>query len=164
MDRKIPLEAFEKVDEASVDGEHNVNITLFKKPLIPTRPTEETETYSVISKADHIEDLESPVDETDEVAKISPRAEIEDHEEQCDKQENGSNLKGKNKEQDKHEESRKDDTEKEDVVDESLENAYRMEVVQKDNSSSDCKKCEVNFKKQEKFRRHLIEGHKNKCA
>ena len=80
MDRKIPLEAFEKVDEASVDGEHNVNITLFKKPLIPTRPTEETETYSVISKADHIEDLESPVDETDEVAKISPRAEIEDHE------------------------------------------------------------------------------------
>ena len=45
-----------------------------------------------------------------------------------------------------------------------MENAYRMEVVQKDNSSSDCKKCEVNFKKQEKFRRHLIEGHKtNKC-
>ena len=70
-----------KVDEASVDGEHNVNITLFKKPLIPRRPIEETETYSVISKADHIEDLESPVDETDEVAKISPRAEIEDHEE-----------------------------------------------------------------------------------
>ena len=35
----------------------------------------------MISKADHIEDLESPVDETDEVAKISPRAEIEDHEE-----------------------------------------------------------------------------------
>ena len=34
----------------------------------------------MISKADHIEDLESPVDETDEVAKISPRAEIEDHE------------------------------------------------------------------------------------
>ena len=32
-------------------------------------------------------------------------------------------LKVKNKEQDKHEESRKDDTEKEDVVDESLENA-----------------------------------------
>ena len=82
----------------------------------------------------------------------------------CDKQENGSNFKGKNKEQDKHEESRKDDIEKEDVVDESLENAYRMEVVQKDNSSSYCKKCEVNFKKQEKFRKHLIEGHKNKCA
>ena len=35
----------------------------------------------MISKADHIEDLESSVDETDEVAKISPRAEIEDHEE-----------------------------------------------------------------------------------
>jgi len=34
----------------------------------------------VISKADHIEDMESPVDETDEVAKISSRAEIEDHE------------------------------------------------------------------------------------
>ena len=107
---KIPLEDFEKStikanddehddDEAPADGEHNVNVTLFKKHLIPTRPTEETETYSVISKADHIEDLESPVDETDEVAKISPRAEIEGHEEQCDKQENGSNLKGKNEEQ-----------------------------------------------------------------
>ena len=34
----------------------------------------------MISKADNIEDLESPVDETDEVAKISPRTEIEDHE------------------------------------------------------------------------------------
>ena len=87
---KIPLEDFEKSanddehddDEAPADGEHNVNVTLFKKPLIPTRPTEEIETYSVLSKADHIEDLESPVDETDEVAKISPRAEIEGHEEQ----------------------------------------------------------------------------------
>ena len=69
-------------------------------------------------------------------------------------------IASKNEEQDKHEESRKDDTEKEDVVDESLENAYSMEVVQKDTSSSYCKKCEVNFKKQEKFRRHLIEGHK----
>ena len=97
---KIPLEAFEKstikanddehetnVDEASADGEHNVDVTLFKKPLIPTRPTEEIGTYSVLSKADHIDDLESQVDKTDKVAKISPRAEIEGHEEQCDKEE-----------------------------------------------------------------------------
>ena len=34
-----------------------------------------------------------------------------------------------------------------------------MEGVQKATSSSYCKKCEVNFKTQEKFRRHLIEGH-----
>ena len=148
-----------EVDEVSPDEEHTDDVALFEKPLIPTRPKEEIGTYSVLSKADYIDDLESPVDKTDKVAKLSPRAEIE-----CDKQENGSNFKGKNKEQDKHEESRKDDTEKEDVVDESLENAYSMEVVQKDNSSSYCKKCEVNLKKQEKFRKHLIEGHKNKCA
>ena len=35
-----------------------------------------------------------------------------------------------------------------------------MEIVQKDNSSRNCKKCEVNFKNQEKFRKHLIGGHK----
>ena len=107
----FPLKRLKKFEEASVDGEHNVNITLFKKPLIPTRPTEEIGTYSVLSKADHIDDLESPVDETDKVAKISPRAEIEGHEEQCHKEENGSNLEGKNEEQDS-EESRKDETEK----------------------------------------------------
>ena len=128
----------EKFEEASVNRKHNGNITLCKKPLIPTRPQmilikaltevrrvkkcfdravddnsfllkpddimvgydrasmtrmistsvrigslslvnddvgEETETYLVISKSDHIEDLESSV-----VAKISPRVEIEDHE------------------------------------------------------------------------------------
>ena len=58
MDRNISLEAFEKkFEEASVDGEHNV-----------------------ISKADHIEDLESSVDETGEVAKINPKTEIKDNE------------------------------------------------------------------------------------
>ena len=32
-------------------------------------------------------------------------------------------------------------------------NAYRMEIVQKDNSSRNCKKCEVSFKNQEKFQK-----------
>ena len=76
--------------------------------------------------------------------KKSPRVEIRGHEEQCDKQENGSNLEGKNEEQDS-EGSRKDDTEKEDVF-VSLENAYGGEAVQKATTSSFCEKCEVNFK------------------
>ena len=117
-----------KFEEASVNRKHNGNITLCKKPLIPTRPQmilikaltevrrvkkrfdravddkffslkpddimvdydrasmtrmvstsvridslslvndavgEETETYLVISKADHIEDLQSLVDKLD---------------------------------------------------------------------------------------------------
>ena len=147
---EIPLEAFEKVEEASVEKEHNVNVTLFE-PLIPTRLTEEIETYSVLSQADIIEDLDSPVDEinncaeqSDEVAQISPRVEIEGHEEQCDKQENGSNLEGKNEEQDS-EGSRKDGTEQEDVF-VSLENAYGGEGVQKATKRSFCEKCEVNCK------------------
>ena len=63
MDRKISLETLlkKKIDEASVEKEHNVNVTLFKS-LIPTRPTEEIETHSVPSKVDLIEDLDSPVD------------------------------------------------------------------------------------------------------
>ena len=159
---EIPLEAF-KIEEASVEKEHNVNVTLFE-PLIPTRLTEEIETYSVLSQADIIEDLDSPVDEinncaeqSDEVAQISPRVEIEGHEEQCDKQENGSNLEGKNEEQDS-EGSRKDDTEKEDVF-VNLENAYGGEAVQKATTSSFCEKREVNFKNKKNFRRHLIKVH-----
>ena len=80
--------------------------------------------------------MDSPVDEinncaeqSDKVAQIGPRVEIEGHEEHCDKQENGSNLEGKNEEQDS-EESRKDDTEKEDVF-VNLENAYGGKAVQK---------------------------------
>ena len=160
---EIPLKAFEKVEEASVEKEHNVNVTLLK-PLIPTRPTEEIETHSVLSKADIIEDLDSPVDEIencaeqlDKVAQIGPRVEIEGHGEQCDKQENGSNLEGKNEEQDS-EESRKDDTEKEDVF-VNLENAYGGKAVQKATTSSFCEKCEVNFKNKKNFRRHLIKVH-----
>ena len=140
----FPLKCLKKdFEEASVDGEHNGNITLCKKPLIPTRQQmilikaltevrrvkkrvdravddiffllkpddimvdydrasmtrmvstsvridslslvndavgEETETYLVISKADHIEVLESSVDETGEVAKINPKTEIKDNE------------------------------------------------------------------------------------
>ena len=79
--------------------------------MIPTRPTEEIGTYSVLSKADHIDDLESPVDKTDKVAKISPRAEIEGHEEQCDKEVNGSDHEGRNEEENS-EGMKKDNTEK----------------------------------------------------
>ena len=111
----------------------------------------------MISKADHIEDLESLVDESDKMAQIGPRVEIEGHEEHCDKQENGSNLEGKNEEQDS-EGSRKDDTEKEDVF-VSLENAYGGEAVQKATTSSFCEKREVNFKNKKNFRRHLIKVH-----
>ena len=90
---------------------------------------------------------------------VSPRAEIEDHEG------NVINKKTeKDKEQDKHEENRQDDIEKKDIIDESQENACRMKIVQTDNSNSNCKKCEVSFKKQEKFREHLVEDHKYKCA
>ena len=71
---------------------------------------------------------------------------------------------GKTKEQDKHEENRQDDIEKEDIIDESQENAYRMKIVQTDNSNSNCKKCEVSFKKQETSREHLMEDHKYKCV
>ena len=88
---------------------------------------------------------------------IGPRVEIEGHEEHCDKQENGSNLEGKNEEQDS-EESRKDDTEKEDVF-VNLENAYGGEAVQKATTSSFCEKREVNFKNKKNFRRHLIKVH-----
>ena len=90
---------------------------------------------------------------------VSPRAEIEDHEGNVINKKT-EKFMGKTKEQDKHEENRQDDTEKEDIIDESQENAYRMEIVQKDNSSRNCKKCEVSFKNQEKFRKHLIGGHK----
>ena len=82
----------------------------------------------------------------------------------CDKQENGTNFKGKNKEQEEHEENRWDDTEKNDIIDESWKTLTEWKLVKKDNSGRNCKKCEVSFKKQENFRKHLIRGHKNKCA
>ena len=37
MIRNISLEAFKEFEEASVDEKHNGNLTLCKKPLIPTR-------------------------------------------------------------------------------------------------------------------------------
>ena len=53
----------------------------------------------MLSKADHIDDLESPVDKTDKVANLSPRAEIGSHEEQRDKKENRSDYEGRNKDE-----------------------------------------------------------------
>ena len=88
-----------EVDEASTDEEHTDDVTLFEKPLIPTRPNEEIETYSVLSKAVYIDDIESPVDEIDKVAKLSPRVEIKGREQQCDKEENESDHEGKHEEE-----------------------------------------------------------------
>ena len=53
----------------------------------------------MLSKADHIDDLESPVDKTDKMANLSPRAEIGSHEEQRDKKKNRNNHEGRNKEE-----------------------------------------------------------------
>ena len=82
----------------------------------------------------------------------------------CDKQENGNNLRVKLRNKINMKRVDKMTQRKEDIINESLENAYRIKFVQKDNSNSNCKKCEVSFKKQEKFREHLIEDHKYKCA
>ena len=67
-------------DRASMTRMISTSVRIGSLSLVNFDVVEETETYLVISKADHIEDLESSVDETDEVAKISQRAEIEDHE------------------------------------------------------------------------------------
>ena len=143
-----------EVDGTSADEDQIDDVTLFKKPLIPTRPTEEIGTYSVLSKADHIDDLESPVDKTDKVAKLSPRAEIEGHEEQCDKEENGSDHEGKNEEENS-EERKKDDTEKRDVFDDNLENAYNLGFVQRATKGIYCKKRDKTVKSKIKLSRHL---------
>ena len=67
-------------DRASMTRMISTSVRIGSLSLVNDDVGEETGTYLVISKADHIEDLESSVDETDEVAKISPRVEIEDHE------------------------------------------------------------------------------------
>ena len=69
---KIPLVAFEKstvkanddehktkVDEASVDGEHNVDDTLLKKPMLQTGSNEEIENCSMHSEDISNDDIES---------------------------------------------------------------------------------------------------------
>ena len=43
-----------------------------------------------------------------------------------------------------------------------LGNAWRMKIVQTDNSNANYNKCEVSFKKQETFREHLMEDHEYK--
>ena len=47
---KIPLEAFEKVDEASADREQNVDDTLLKKPRLQSGSIEEIEITVRISQ------------------------------------------------------------------------------------------------------------------
>ena len=142
----------------TTDEEHKDDVTLFEKPLIPTRPNEEIGTYSVLSKADYIDDLKSPVDKTDKVAKLSPRAEIKGHEQQCDKEENGSDHEGKNEEENS-EGSKKDDTEKGDVFSNTLESAYDLGIVQKATTGIYCEKSDKTFKSKKGLRRHLMKGH-----
>ena len=54
---KIPLEAFEKVDKASADREHNIDDTL-KKPMLQTGSNEEIENCSMHSKDISNNDIE----------------------------------------------------------------------------------------------------------
>ena len=106
-------------DRASMTRMISTSVRIGSLSLVNDDVGEETETYLVISKADHIEDLESSVDETGEVAKINPKNRDKRQWRKCDELENGTNFKGKNKEQDEHEENRWDDTEKNDIIDES---------------------------------------------
>ena len=57
--QKITLEAFEKVDEASADREHNVDDTLLKKPMLQTGSNEEIENCSMHSEDISNDDIES---------------------------------------------------------------------------------------------------------
>ena len=56
---KIPLEAFEKVDEASADREQNVEDTLLKKPRFQTGSIEEIENCPKHSEDISDDDIES---------------------------------------------------------------------------------------------------------
>ena len=56
---KIPLEAFEKVDEASADREQNVDDTLLKKPRLQTGSIEEIENCPKHSEDISDDDIES---------------------------------------------------------------------------------------------------------
>ena len=73
----------EEVDKASTDEEHTNDGALFEKPMIPTRSNEEIETYSVLSKAVYIGEVESP--DVNELAKLSPRVELKVRKQQSDK-------------------------------------------------------------------------------
>ena len=55
-------------DRASMTGMISTSVRIGSLSLVNDDVVEETENYLMISKADHIEDLESSVDETDEVA------------------------------------------------------------------------------------------------
>ena len=67
-------------DRASMTRMISTSVRIGSLSLVNDDIGEETETYLVISKADHIEVLESSVDETGEVAKINPKTEIKDNE------------------------------------------------------------------------------------
>ena len=75
---------------------------------------------------------------------VSPRAEIEDHEGNEINKKTEKKFKNKTKEQNKHEENRQDDIKN--IIDESLEKAYRIEIGQKDNSGRNCNKCGVSLR------------------
>ena len=67
-------------DRASMTRMISTSVRIGSLSLVNDDIGEETELYLVISKAEHIEDLESSVDETGEVAKINPKTEIKDNE------------------------------------------------------------------------------------
>ena len=67
-------------DRASMTRMVSTSVRIDSLSLVNDAVGEETETYLVISKADHIEVLESSVDETGEVAKINPKTEIKANE------------------------------------------------------------------------------------
>ena len=75
MVRNISLEIL-KIRRNIWDGKHNGNLLNLGNDDV----VEEIKNLLVISKADHIEVLESSVDETGEVAKINSKTEIKDNE------------------------------------------------------------------------------------
>ena len=61
-------------------------------------------------------------------------------------------------------ESREEVTEKEDVFDDNVENAYGVNIVQEATTGSYCGKCDVTFKSKKSFRRHLIKSYETKAC
>ena len=54
---------------------------------------------------------------------------------------------------------KKDDTEKKEVFDDNLRNAYEVDIVQRATRGIYCKKRDKKVKSMKKLRRHLKKGH-----
>ena len=77
------------------------------------------------------------IENCSEMAKLSPKVDIENRKQQNNEEENRYDHEGKNEEKDS-EESRKEVTEKGDVFDDDLENAYVVNIVQEATTGSYC--------------------------